>query len=192
MRFRVALTAAAALAASTLAACGSPDATATPPTTPPSTSATRDTGELLAWVDKVCGVTVTSLAPMQQQPTLDQNNLPKVKTQFLDYLNTSSTALSKGVTDLAALKNGPSKDSERYVQAHTDTLTKMKDALDKAIKEVQDANPKDGLNFGLALQGVGNEIQLAALGTSSGIGILVEKELADAEKQAPNCKKLQS
>ncbi|TCO53767.1 hypothetical protein [Actinocrispum wychmicini] len=188
MRLRIALT--AALTAATLSACGSTDTAATPPPAP--TTTTRDTAELLAWVDKVCGVTVTSIAPLQQQPTLDWNNLPKMKTQFLDYLTKSSQSLATGVTALGPLKTGPTKDAERYVDTHTQTLTKMKDSLDKATKDVQGANPKDSLNFGLTLQSVGNEIQLAAIGAGSPIGILVEKDLADAEKQAPNCKKLQS
>jgi hypothetical protein len=191
MRFRIALT--AALATFTLAACGSSNDTAATPTAgSTTTSAKPDKGELLAWVDKVCGVTVSAFAPLQEQPALDQNNLPKLKTQFVDYLTKAQQAMAKGLTDLDALKSGPSKDSERYVSAHTTTITTMKTTLDTSIKKVQDASTKDALNFGLTVQGVGGDIQLAGTTASMGsIGVLVEKDLADAEKQAPNCKKLQ-
>jgi hypothetical protein len=188
MGFRLALT--VALAALALASCGSTDnSTATPPVAG-SASAKPDKGELLAWVDKVCGVTGESIAPLQQQPVLDQNNLSTLKTQFVDYLTKASQALAKGQTDLAALKKGPSKDSERYVDSSADTLAQMKKTLDGSIQKVQDANPKKPQEFGLAVQLAGSDIQNAGIIASSSIGILVEKDLADAEKQAPNCQKL--
>jgi predicted small secreted protein len=188
MRIRIALT--AVLASFALAACGSTTSGSPATTDSTTTSAKPDKGELLAWVDQVCGVTVASLAPMQTQPTLDQSNAAKIKTQFVDYLTKASQALAKGLADLEPLKKGPSKDSERYVGAHADTLTTLKTTMDASIKKVQDLSTKDPLAFSLGLQGVGSEIQSAGFVASSSIGILVEKDLADAEKQAPNCKKL--
>jgi predicted small secreted protein len=189
MRIRIALT--VVLASFALAACGSTATTGSPATTDSTTtSAKPDKAELLAWVDQVCGISVTSLAPMQTQPTLDQSNAAKIKTQFVDYLTKASQALGKGLTDLEPLKKGPSKDSERYVGAHADTLTTLKTTMDASIKKVQDLSTKDPLQFSLGLQGIGSEIQSAGFVASSSIGVLVEKDLADAEKKAPNCQKL--
>ncbi|GAB3894955.1 hypothetical protein GCM10029964_074150 [Kibdelosporangium lantanae] len=184
MRFRaLALTALLAIAA-----CSTTAPAAAPPPPPP--TPTGPSPELKAWVDKVCGTTVTAVAPLQTQPTLDQNNASKMKTQFLDYMTKSSQSLGEGLTNLQGLTSGPSKDSARYVESHTQMLTTLKDSLDKSIAKVKDANPKDGLSFTLALQGAAGDIQSSSILASSSIGVLVEKALADAEKQAPNCQSL--
>jgi hypothetical protein len=181
MRLRVVLIALLATA------CSAPAPAAAPPPPPTPSGPSPD---LLAWVDKVCGVTATSVVPLQTQPTLDQNSASKMKTQFLDYLTRSNQSIAQGLTDLTALNSGPTKDAARYVQSHTDMLTTLKTALDKAIGEVQGANPKDGLKFTLTLQGAANGIETSSLVASSSIGVLVEKNLADAEKQSANCQKL--
>jgi hypothetical protein len=181
MRLRVVLIALLATA------CSAPAPAATPP--PPPTP-TGPSPELMAWVDKVCGVTVNSVAPLQTQPTLDQNSATKMKTQFLDYMTKSSQSLGQGLTELQGLVSGPSKDSARYVESHTTMLTTLKDSLDKSIGKVKDANPKDGLSFTLTLQGAAGDIQTSSILASSSIGVLVEKTLADAEKQSTNCQKL--
>jgi len=169
-------------------ACSAPTEAAAPPPPPP--TPTGPSPELLAWVDKVCGTTVTAVAPLQTQPTLDQNSATKMKTQFLDYLTKSSQSLGQGLTDLQGMVSGPSKDSTRYVESHTTMLTTLKDSLDKSIGKVKDANPKDGLSFTLTLQGAAGDIQTSSILASSSIGVLVEKTLADAEKQSTNCQKL--
>jgi hypothetical protein len=110
-------------------ACSAPTEAAAPP--PPPTP-TGPSPELVTWVDKVCGTTVTAIAPLQTQPTLDQNSATKMKTQFLDYLTKSSQSLGQGLTDLQGLVSGPSKDSARYVESHTNMLTTLKDSLDKS------------------------------------------------------------
>jgi hypothetical protein len=192
MRFRVTLT--VALATLALTSCGSSQSgTATgtgdggAPGTP--TSAKASKADLVTWVDKVCGVTVESLAPMEQEPTLDTKNLTTVKTQFIAYLQKASDSLGKGVTDLAALKDGPSKDSGKYVTTHSETLTKLKTTLDSSIAKVTASDPKNPQKFATDIQLVGTEISSAGIVASSSIGILVEKDLADAEKEAANCQK---
>lgn len=192
MRFRVTLT--VALATLALTSCGSSQSgTATgagsgsAPGTPTSTKASK--ADLVTWVDKVCGVTVGALAPMEQEPALDTKNLATVKTQFIDYLQKAADSLGKGVTDLDALKAGPSKDSEKYVTKHSETLTKLKTTLDSSIEKVKASDPKNPQKFATDIQLVGTEISSAGLVASSGIGVLVEKDLADAEKEAANCQK---
>jgi hypothetical protein len=192
MRFRVTLT--VALATLALTSCGSSQsgsptgagAGGAPTTT---TSAKASKADLVTWVDKVCGVTIGALAPMEQEPALDTKNLATVKTQFIDYLQKSSDSLGKGVTDLAALKDGPSKDSGRYVDEHSETLTKLKTTLDSSIEKVKASDPKNPQKFALDIQLVGTEINSAGIVASAGLGVLVEKDLADAEKQAANCQK---
>jgi hypothetical protein len=196
MRFRLAMT--AALSTLALASCSSNNVAGTAtqagdastPGSQTSTKAGKD--DMLTWVDKVCGVTVEAVAPMQQEPTLDQNNLTNLKNQFIDYLTKASQALDKGRTDLAALKDGPSKDSERYVTSASDSLGKLKGTMDTSIQKMQAANPKKPQEFALDVQAVGLDLQGASLVASTSVGLLVEKELADAEKVAPNCRKLQS
>ncbi|MBP2327362.1 hypothetical protein JOF56_007747 [Kibdelosporangium banguiense] len=192
MKFRVTLT--VALATLALTSCGSSSQSGTPTgsaagtsSAPTSTKASKD--ELVAWVDKVCGVTIQSIAPMEQEPALDTKNLTTMKTQFVDYLQKASDSLGKGVTDLEPFKQGPSKDSEKYVTSHTETLTKLKTTLDSSIEKVKASDPKNPQKFATDIQLVGTEISSAGLVASSSIGVLVEKDLADAEKQAANCQK---
>lgn len=190
MRFRVTLT--VALATLALTSCGSsqsgtPTGGDAPSGTP--TSAKASKADLVTWVDKVCGVTVESIAPMEAEPALDKRNLSVMKTQFVDYLQKASDSLGQGVTDLTALKDGPSKDSEKYVTSHSDTLTKLKTTLDSSIGKVKAADPKNPQKFATDIQLVGSEISSAGIVASSSIGILVEKDLADAEKEAANCQK---
>jgi ABC-type Fe3+-hydroxamate transport system substrate-binding protein len=200
MGIRLVLT--AALATVTLVGCSSTSTVAgtalggdsTAPTTPaaPTTTTSSKPGkaELLAWVDQVCGVAVDAVGPLQQTPTLDQNNFTKLKTQFIDYLTKSAQALGKGQTDLAALKDGPNRDSGKYVDSMLETIGRLKSTMDTSIEKIKAANPKKQQEFALAVQGVGLDIQSAGLISSASIGVLVDKDLADAEKQAPKCQKL--
>jgi hypothetical protein len=190
MRFRVTLT--VALATLALTSCGSsqsgtPTGSGAGSSTPTTSKASK--ADLVTWVDKVCGVTIESIAPMEQEPTLDTKNLATVKTQFIAYLQKASDSLGKGVTDLAALKDGPSKDSGKYVDTHSETLTKLKATLDSSIEKVKASDPKNPQKFATDIQLVGTEISSAGIVASSSMGILVEKDLADAEKQAANCQK---
>jgi hypothetical protein len=192
MRFRVTLT--VALAAMALTACGSSQsgtATGTGGDGGASTPATAKASkaDLVTWVDKVCAVTVESIAPMEQEPALDTKNLTTMKTQFIAYLQKASDSLGKGATDLEALKQGPSKDSGKYVTSQSETLTKLKTTLDSSIEKVKASDPKNPQKFATDIQLVGTEISSAGIVASSSIGILVEKDLADAEKQAANCQK---
>jgi hypothetical protein len=192
MRFRVTLT--VALATLALTSCGSSQSGtptgaggATTASTATSSKASKD--DLLTWVDKVCAVTIESIAPMEQEPTLDTKNLVTLKTQFIDYLQKASDSLGKGVTDLEAFKQGPSKDSEKYVTSQSETLAKLKTTLDSSIEKVKASDPKNPQKFATDIQLVGTEISSAGIVASSSIGVLVEKDLADAEKQAANCQK---
>jgi hypothetical protein len=188
MRFRVTLT--VALATLALTSCGSSQSgTATGAGSSAPTTSKASKADLVTWVDKVCGVTIESIAPMEKEPTLDTKNLATVKTQFIAYLQTASDSLGKGVTDLAALKDGPSKDFGKYVETHSETLTKLKTTLDSSIEKVKASDPKNPQKFATDIQLVGTEISSAGIVASSSIGILVEKDLADAEKQAANCQK---
>jgi hypothetical protein len=185
MRFRISLT--VVLAALAVTSCGSSESGTATPAAP--TTSKADQAELVAWVDKVCGVTMASIAPMEKEPTLDNKNLNTLKTQFITYLQQASDSLGKGVTDLEALKNGPSKDSPKYVESHSETLTKLKTTLDSSIEKVTASDPRNPQKFANDIQLVGTEISGAGLVASSSIGIIVEKDLADAEKQAANCQK---
>jgi hypothetical protein len=190
MRFRVTLT--VALATLALTSCGSsqsgtPTGAGATASTPTSSKASKD--DLVTWVDKVCAVTIASIAPMEQEPALDTKNLVTLKTQFIDYLQKASDSLGKGVTDLEAFKQGPSKDSGKYVTSQSETLAKLKTTLDSSIEKVKASDPKNPQKFATDIQLVGTEISSAGIVASSSIGVLVEKDLADAEKQAANCQK---
>jgi hypothetical protein len=185
MRLRFSLT--VVLATLVLTSCGSSAGGTATPAAP--TTSKADKAELVAWVDKVCGVTMDSIAPMEKEPTLDNKNLNTLKTQFVTYLQQASDSLGKGVTDLQAIKDGPSKDSGKYVESHSETLTKLKTTLDSSIEKVKASDPKNPTKFAADIQLVGSEISNAGIVASSSIGVLVEKDLADAEKQATNCQK---
>lgn len=189
MKFRFALT--VALAGLTLAACGSskdpakPNAPAAAPTT-----AKADPAELATWVDKVCGARNTALAPTKPRVPIFISiaDADKFKTKFVGSLTTAAQGNDKAVTDLAALKNGPSSDSGKLVDQQTGKLKERKTKLDDTITQVQAMKTSDYAKFNTDLMDVQSALGKDNATVQTLPSGTVELDLADAYRAAPNCK----
>jgi hypothetical protein len=190
MKFRFVL--AVALAGLTLAACGSSNDAAKPNAAAAAapTTAKADPAELSAWVDKVCGVRNTALAPTKPRvgilvTTADAN---KFKTKLVESMTTAAQGNDKAVTDLAALKSGPSPDSGKLIEHQSEKLKERKTKLTETIAKVQAMKTNDPAEFNTGAIQVQDDLgtdNSAVYNLEPG---MIERDLADAYKAAPNCK----
>ncbi len=189
MRFRIALT--VVLAGLTLTACGSskdpakPNAAAAAPT-----STKADPAALSAWVDKVCGVRNTALAPTKPRVPIfiSTADADKFKTKFVESLTTAAQGSDKAVTDLTALKSGPSSDSGKLIEHQTGKLKERKTKLDETITKVQAMKTGDYAQFNTDLMDVQSTLGKDNATVQNLPSGTVELDLADAYRAAPNCK----
>jgi hypothetical protein len=188
MKFRFAL--AIALAGLTLAACGSSNDPAKPNAAAAPKPAKADPAELSAWVDKVCGVRNTALAPTKPRvPILVTTaDAGKFKTKFVDSLTTAAKGSDKAVTDLAALKSGPSPDSGKLIDHQTEKLKERKTKLDETITKVQAMKTDDPAEFNTGVIQVQSDLGTDNAAVQNLASGTVELDLADAYRAAPNCK----
>lgn len=152
------------------------------------TSATATEGELIAWLDELCGAalrTTTALTRLDLQ--LDTSDLATVQRQTADWFGANSLIVDESIKSMNALKDGPHPDSEKLVTAAVDAFSHLKASLDKAKAGIEATNPDDPSAFEAAVMQVGTDVA-ASLNVAEGFeDVLVDSSLADAEKKAPNC-----
>jgi hypothetical protein len=175
-----ALVAAAALA---LTACSGGGTSSTGS----STSSGGGDAEIVAWVDKVCGASLSAIKSLSTEPNLDVSDPAKAKAGFSEWLGNGSAAIDSSIKELEGLKNGPHPDSEKLVNSGVDIFSKLKTALDEAKKTVDAADPNDPTAFAEAFTKVGSQLTEFAKVASNFEDTFVQSNLAEAEKKAKNC-----
>lgn len=152
------------------------------------TSATATEGELIAWLDELCGVALrTTTALTRLAPQLDASDLATMQRQTADWFGANSLIVDESIKSMNALKDGPHPDSEKLVTAAVDAFSHLKASLDKAKAGIEATNPDDPSAFEAAVAQASADV-VASAGVLEGFeGVLVDWRLADAEKKAPNC-----
>lgn len=184
MKNRLKIAAALVAAAFAVTACSGGGSTG-------SGSGAGSDAEIVAWVDKVCGVG-KGAADSLSEPNIDVSDMAKAKEGFSKWLGDGSAAMDKALKDLDALKNGPHPDSEKVVKEQSEILGKIKTAFDDGKKSIDAADPNDPAAYAEALSKVAGQMTDFAQAAQDFEGTLVKSNLAEAEKKAKNCQDEQS
>jgi hypothetical protein len=157
-----------------------------------SSSAASKDAEVVAWVDKVCGASLDVVKVLSVEPDLDTTNTAKMQQQFAAWLGSGSTAVDQTVKSLDGLKAGPHPDSEKLVTGAANLFTELKTRLDKIKTNVESVDPNNPESVAATFPQVAVDMQEIGKFGAEFDDVLVNSNLAAANRKAPNCQAIAS
>ncbi|SDD82231.1 hypothetical protein [Actinokineospora iranica] len=196
VRRLVAATATAAAFALGLAGCGSdpgtaPGATTTSAPAATTTSGTSANGDAVAWAEKVCSSVAPHVDELDDGPKdIDGTDPNKAKAGMSAYLDKLSGALDSMTASFKEAGDPPVANGDQLSEKAVGSLDEAKKIVDGAKVKLEGVNTADPAAFQSGFLQVGQDLQKLGDLEDPTKGLRGNKELEEAFKAAPTCKKL--
>jgi hypothetical protein len=120
-------------------------------------------------------------------PQLDLGNLAATRQAYIDYLTNARNAAQQADEQLSSVGAPPVDNGPEVLNNMRTQLTQVREDLDQALTQLNQADPNDVAAIGLALGSAGNV--LGAYGNRTQVlgDLAIEPQLRAAINQTPEC-----
>jgi hypothetical protein len=155
-----------------------------------SSTPTASEGDVVAWMDKVCGAVDGTVKALSDEPPIDMTDPSKLKTGLSDWLGTKVTAVDKSIADLKTLEDGPHPKSEELVTTASTGMEQIKGLLSGTKSKLDSATDENQVVAAFTeMVGKAGDLEKAGADVQKKFD---ETGLAGAAQKANNCKGLQT
>ncbi len=192
LRYRLAVLVAAVGLAVTGCANNAAPAPSPAPAPPAVTSAppAQPQPATLDWTRSTCQSLQPAFDRLGAPPQPDLGNRAATRQVYIDYLGTARSATQQAIDQLSSMGPPPVDNGQRVFDNMRSQLTQLREDLDEAVAQLNQADPNDVGATALAVSAAGNV--LGALGNRTQVlnDLTVDPQLRAAVDQTPECQNL--
>lgn len=162
-----------------------PGGPAVPPSAPVRSPAppAQPQAATLNWTRSLCQALRPTFNQLGTPPQPNSSDLAATRQSFVTYLSNARDAAQQAIDRLSSLGPPPVDNGPRVLNQLRTQLVALRDNLNDAVTQLNQANPNDSSAIGRAFGAAGNVVGL--LGT-----LTMDSQLRDAINQTPECQQL--
>lgn len=172
-----------------MAGCANTAEAPSAPSAPVVTSAPQPDPQsaTLEWTRSMCQSLDPAFDQLGAPPELDLGNLSATRQAYIEYLTNARNAAEQANEQLSSVGAPPVDNGQEVFTNMRTQLTQVREDLDQALAQLNQADPNDAVAIGLALGSAANV--LGALGNRAQVlsDLAIEPQLRAAINQTPEC-----
>jgi hypothetical protein len=162
-----------------------PGASSTAPSSPvmSSTPPAQPQAAIVTWTTSMCQALRPALAQLGSPPQPDLNNRTATRQAYINYLGNARNATQQAIDRLSSIGPPPVANGPQILGQMTTQLSQLRDSLNDALTQLNQANPNDSVAMGQAFSVASHVVGLFNTLNS-------DPQLRAAIDQTPECQNL--